>query len=48
MHLVVLLVINLIKESLPVVIEIKEEFFVLDHLGLSVKEHSSGLTEMFS
>ena len=48
MHLVILFVIDLIKESLPVVIEIKEKFLVLDHLGLSVKKHSSGLSEMFS
>jgi hypothetical protein len=47
-HLLVLLVIDLIEKLLPVVIEIEEEFFVVDHLGLTVKEHGSGLTEVLS
>lgn len=44
----VLLNINLIKKLLPVVVEIKEELFVVDHLGLSVKKHGSSLTEMLA
>jgi len=47
-HLLVLLVIDLIKKLLPVVIEVKEELLVVDHLGLSVKEHGSSLTEVLS
>ena len=47
-HLVVLLVVDLVEELLPVVIEIEEEFFMLDHLGLSVKEHGGCLTEVLT
>ena len=47
-HLLILLVIDLIKELLPVVIEIVEELFMVDHLGLSVKEHGGSLTEMLT
>ena len=36
MHLVIFLVVNLVKQLLPVVIEIKEEFFMLYHLGLTI------------
>ena len=44
----VLLNIDLSKEVLPVVIEIEEEFFVVDHLCLSIEEHGSSLTEVLS
>ena len=47
-HLLILLVIDLIKELLPVVIEIVEELFMVDHLGLSVKKHGGSLTEMLT
>ena len=47
-HLLVLLVVNLVKELLPVVVEIVEEFLVVNHLGLSVKEHGGGLAEMLT
>ena len=47
-HLLVFLVIDLIKKLLPVVIEIVEELFMVDHLGLSVKEHGGSLTEMLT
>merc|ERR1719148_672612 len=47
-HLFILLVIDLIKKLLPVVIEIVEELFMVDHLGLSVKEHGGSLTEMLT
>ena len=47
-HLLILLVIDLIKELLPVVIEIVEKLFVVDHLGLSVKEHGGCLTEVLT
>ena len=47
-HLLVLLDINLIKKLLPMVIEIVEELLVVNHLGLSVKKHSRGLTEVLS
>lgn len=47
-HLLVLLVIDLVKELLPVVIEVVEELFVVDHLGLSVEEHSGGLAEVLT
>merc|ERR1711966_202211 len=47
-HLVVLLVVDLVKELLPVVVEVEEELFVLDHLGLSVEEHGSGLSEVLT
>ena len=47
-HLLILLVIDLIKELLPMVIEIVEELFVVDHLGLSVKEHGGCLTEVLT
>ena len=35
-HLVVLFMVDLVEEGLPVVIEVKEELFMLNHLGLSV------------
>ena len=35
-HLVVLFMVNLVEEGLPVVIEVKEKLFMLNHLGLSV------------
>ena len=47
-HLLVLLVVNLVKKLLPVVVEVEEELLMVDHLGLSVKEHSSGLTEVLT
>jgi hypothetical protein len=47
-HLLVLLVIDLVEELLPVVIEVEEEFLVVDHLGLSVQEHGSSLTEVLT
>ena len=47
-HLIIFLVVNLIEKGLPMVIEIEEEFFVFNHLGLSVKKHSSSLSEMFT
>ena len=47
-HLLILLMIDLIKELLPVVIEIVEKLFVVDHLGLSVEEHGRGLAEVLA
>ncbi|MCP4555935.1 MAG: hypothetical protein GY836_10975, partial [Herbaspirillum sp.] len=47
-HLLILLVINLIQKLLPMVIEIEEELLVVDHLGLSVKKHGGGLTEVLT
>jgi hypothetical protein len=47
-HLLVLLVIDLVEELLPVVVEVEEEFLVVDHLGLSVQEHGSSLTEVLT
>merc|ERR1711966_291207 len=47
-HLVVLLVVDLVEELLPVVVEVEEELFVLDHLGLSVEEHGGSLSEVLS
>ena len=47
-HLLILLVIDLIEELLPVVVEVEEEFLMVDHLGLSVEEHSSSLTEVLA
>ena len=47
-HLLILLVIDLIQKLLPVVIEIEEKLLVVDHLGLSVKDHSGGLTEVLT
>ena len=48
MHLIVFLVIDLVEECLPVVIEIEEKFLVFNHLCLSVKEHSCSLSEVFT
>ena len=47
-HLLILLVINLIKKLLPVVVEIVEELLVVNHLGLSVKDHGRSLTKMLT
>ena len=47
-HLLILLVIDLIQKLLPMVIEIEEELLVVDHLGLSVKKHGGGLTEVLT
>ena len=47
-HLLILLVIDLIKELLPMVIEIVEKLFVVDHLGLAVKEHGGSLAEVLT
>ena len=47
-HLLVLLVIDLIKELLPVVVEVVEEFLVVNHLGLTVEKHGGCLTEMLT
>ena len=47
-HLLILLVIDLIKKLLPVVVEVVEEFLMVDHLGLSVEEHGGGLTEVLT
>ena len=47
-HLLILLVIDLIEELLPVVVEVEEKFLMVDHLGLSVEEHSSSLTEVLA
>ena len=47
-HLLVLLVIDLVEEFLPVVVEVEEEFIVVEHLGLSVQDHGSGLTEVLN
>ena len=47
-HLLILLVINLIEKLLPVVVEIKEEFLMVDHLGLTIKKHGSSLTEVLT
>ena len=48
MHLVVLLVVDLVEQGLPVVVEVEEKLLVLDHLGLSVQEHGSSLSEVLS
>ena len=47
-HLLILLVINLIEKLLPVVVEIKEEFLMVDHLGLTIEKHGSSLTEVLT
>ena len=47
-HLLILLVVNLVKKLLPMVVEVEEEFLMVDHLGLAIKEHGSGLTEVFT
>jgi len=47
-HLVVLFVINLVEKLLPVVVEVEEELFMLNHLSLSVEEHGSSLSEVLS
>ena len=47
-HLVVLFVVDLVEEGLPVVVEVEEEFFVFNHLGLSVQEHSSCLSKVLA
>ena len=47
-HLLILLVINLIKKLLPVVVEIVEELLMVNHLGLSIKDHSRSLTKMLT
>ena len=48
MHLLVLLVVDLVEKLLPVVAEVEEELLVVGHLGLSVEEHGSGLTEVLT
>ena len=40
--------VDLVEELLPVVIEVEEELLVVNHLGLSVEEHGSGLTEVLT
>ena len=47
-HLLVLLVIDLVKKLLPVVAEVIEKFIMVDHLGLSIKKHGGGLTEVLA
>ena len=47
-HLLIFLVINLIEKLLPVVVEIKEEFLMVDHLGLTIEKHGSSLTEVLT
>ena len=47
-HLLILLVIDLIQKLLPMVVEIEEKFLMVDHLGLSVKDHGSSLSEMLA
>ena len=47
-HFVIFLVVDLVQEFLPVVIKVKEEFFMLDHLSLSVEKHGCSLTEVFT
>ncbi|MCP4667626.1 MAG: hypothetical protein GY849_14820, partial [Deltaproteobacteria bacterium] len=48
MHLLILFVINLIQKLLPMVVEVEEKFLVVDHLGLSVKDHGSSLSEVLT
>ena len=47
-HLLVLLVIDLVEKLLPVVAEVIEKFIMVNHLGLSVKEHGGGLAEVLA
>jgi hypothetical protein len=47
-HLLVLLVIDLVKKLLPVIAEVIEKFIMVNHLGLSVKEHGGGLAEVLA
>ena len=47
-HFIILFVINLVQEFLPVVVKVKEEFFMFNHLSLSVEKHGCSLTEMFA
>ena len=47
-HLLVLLMIDLVKELLPVVIKVIEKFLMVDHLGLSIEEHGSSLAEVLT
>jgi hypothetical protein len=41
-------VIDLIQKLLPVVIEIEEKLLMVDHLGLSIKDHGGSLTEVLT
>ena len=38
-HLLILLVVNLVEQLLPVVVEVIEKLLMVDHLGLSVEKH---------
>ena len=47
-HLLVLLVINLIKQLLPVVVKVVEELLMVDHLSLTVEKHGGGLAKVLT
>ena len=47
-HLLVLLVVDLVEKLLPVIVEIVEELFVVNHLGLTVENHCGGLSEVLA
>ena len=47
-HLVVLFMVNLVQQLLPVVVEVKEEFLMLNHLRLAVQKHGSSLAEVLT
>ena len=47
-HLVILLVVNLVEQLLPVVVEVEEELLVLNHLSLAVQKHGGSLSEVLT
>lgn len=40
--------INLIEQLLPMVTEVKEKLFMVNHLSFSIEEHSSGLSKVLT
>jgi len=47
-HLLVLFVVDLVEKLLPVIVEVVEELFMVDHLGLTIEDHSGGLSEVLT
>ena len=47
-HFIIFLVVDLVQEFLPVIIKVKEEFFMLNHLSLSVEKHGCCLTKVLA
>ena len=48
MHFLVLLEFDLVKQLLPVVVEVVEELLMVYHLGLAVEKHGGGLAEVLA